>query len=51
MNELAMLTQNSEAINTVYNSAFGERTTLNEMVHYLKEYLSEFDSTIANIPK
>jgi UDP-N-acetylglucosamine 4-epimerase len=47
MNELAMLTQKSQAINTVYNCAFGERTTLNEMVHYLKEYLTEFDASIA----
>ena len=49
MNELAMLTQNPEAVNTVYNTAFGDRTTLNDMVSYLKEYLSEFDSAIATI--
>ena len=49
MNELAMLTQNKEAVNTVYNTAFGDRTTLNDMVTYLKEYLSEFDSEISNI--
>ncbi|MFZ4678810.1 MAG: SDR family oxidoreductase [Flavobacterium sp.] len=49
MNELAMLTQNPEAINTVYNTAFGDRTTLNDMVSYLKVYLSEFDSAIAGI--
>ena len=49
MNELAMLTQNKEAVNTVYNTAFGDRTTLNDMVSYLKEYLSEFDSEISNI--
>jgi UDP-N-acetylglucosamine/UDP-N-acetylgalactosamine 4-epimerase len=49
MNELAMETQNPEAINTVYNTAYGDRTTLNEMVHYLKEYLSEYDSSIKNI--
>ncbi len=49
MNELAMLTQNPGAINTVYNTAFGDRTTLNDMVSYLKEYLSEFDSAIATI--
>ena len=49
MNELAMLTQNPEAVNTVYNTAFGDRTTLNDMVSYLKEYLSEFDSEISNI--
>ena len=49
MNELAMLTQNPEAINRVYNTAYGDRTTLNDMVSYLKEYLSEFDSAIAGI--
>ncbi len=49
MNELAMLTQNTEAINTVYNTAYGDRTTLKDMVSYLKEYLSEFDSAIAGI--
>lgn len=49
MNELAITTQNGKAINTIYNTAFGDRVTLNEMVHYLKEYLSEFDSAIADI--
>ena len=49
MNELAMTSQNSEAINTVYNTAFGDRNTLNDLVRYLKEYLSEFDSEIANV--
>ena len=49
MNELAMTTENPEALNTVYNTAFGDRTTLNDMVHYLKEYLSEFDPTIADV--
>lgn len=50
MNELAMLTENPEAVNTVYNTAFGERTTLNELVNALKEFLSEYDSEIANVP-
>ena len=50
MNELAMLTENPEAINTVYNTAFGERTTLNELVNALKEFLSEYDYEIANVP-
>ena len=50
MNELAMTTTNLEAINTVYNTAFGDRTTLNDLVKYLKESLSEYDSTIANVP-
>ena len=45
-----MLTENPEAINTVYNTAFGERTTLNELVNALKEFLSEYDYEIANVP-
>lgn len=49
MNELAMTTTNAEAINTVYNTAYGDRTTLNDLIKYLKEYLSEFDASIANI--
>lgn len=49
MNELAMLTENPEAVNTVYNTAFGDRTTLNDMVAYLKEYLSGFDPKISSI--
>jgi UDP-N-acetylglucosamine 4-epimerase len=48
-NYLALTTQNSEALNTVYNVAFGERTTLNELVGSLKEYLSAFDAEIAKI--
>lgn len=49
MNMLAMTTTNLEAVNQVYNTAYGERTTLNQLVDYLKEFLSEFDSEIANI--
>lgn len=49
MNELAMLTKNPEAVNTVYNTAVGDRTTLNDLVNYIKKYLSEYDKQIANI--
>ena len=49
INELAIETQNPEAVNTVYNTAYGDRTTLNDMVFYLKEFLSEFDSSISDI--
>jgi UDP-N-acetylglucosamine 4-epimerase len=49
MNLLAMKTTNAEAVNTVYNTAYGERTTLNQLVQYLKEYLSEYDSKIAEV--
>lgn len=49
MNQLAMTSQNPEAINTVYNTAYGDRNTLNDLVGYLKKYLAEFDSKIADI--
>lgn len=49
MNVLAMETENSEAVNQIYNTAFGERTTLNNLVEYLKEFLSEYDHEIAII--
>ncbi|MBL7886987.1 MAG: SDR family oxidoreductase [Flavobacterium sp.] len=50
MNELAMSTTNSEAINTVFNTAYGDRTTLNDMVTYLREFLSKYDASINEIP-
>ncbi|WP_396182463.1 SDR family oxidoreductase [Flavobacterium sp.] len=49
MNELAMLSDNPAVSNTVYNTAYGERTTLNQMVTLLKDYLSKFDSKIAEV--
>lgn len=49
MNLLAMKTTNPGALNTVYNTACGERITINELVCYLKEYLSGYDSAISNV--
>ncbi len=49
MNIKSMLTIDKEAINTVYNVAYGERTDLNELVGLLKEYLSAFDKNIAEV--
>lgn len=49
MNVRAMLATNQNALNTVYNVAYGERTDLNELVALLKTYLSEFDAEILNI--
>ena len=49
MNELAMLTTNPEAVNTIYNTAYGDRNTLNNLVDYLKEYLSEYDPRIGTV--
>lgn len=50
MNELAMLTTNPEAVNTVYNTAVGDRTNLNQLVGYIKEFLTTYDPKIAEIP-
>lgn len=36
-NTLALFTQNKEAVNQVYNIAYGERTTLNELFQTIKE--------------
>lgn len=49
MNRLSMLTDNPQAVNQIYNTAFGERTTLNQLLAYLKENLSKFDKEIADI--
>ena len=49
MNMLALATTNQEAVNQIYNTAYGERTTLNQLVTYLKDYLSEFDPAIAKV--
>lgn len=49
MNERALTTTSPEAVNQVYNTAFGERTTLNQLVDYLKENLSKHDPAIAAI--
>lgn len=49
MNMLALTTTNKDAVNQIYNTAFGERTTLNQLVSYLKEYLGAFDPAIKEI--
>ena len=49
MNEKAMLTENPDAVNMVYNTAVGDRTTLNTLVEILKKSLSTFDPEIQNI--
>ncbi len=49
MNELAMITNNKEAINTVYNTAFGEQNSLNQLVKCLKENLLNYNPDIANV--
>ncbi|CAM1355397.1 SDR family oxidoreductase [Tenacibaculum halocynthiae] len=48
-NLLSLVASKKEAVKTVYNVAFGDRNTLNDLVGYLKEYLSEFNESIAKI--
>ena len=49
MNVLAMITENKQALNEVYNTAVGDRTTLIELLGYLKQQLSIYDAEIANV--
>ena len=48
-NLLSLVTTNEKAIDTVYNVAYGDRNTLNDLMRYLKEYLSEFDAEISSV--
>ncbi|MFT5876433.1 MAG: UDP-N-acetylglucosamine 4-epimerase [Salibacteraceae bacterium] len=49
MNIRALAVENEDALNEVYNTAFGLRATLNELVFELKRLLSQYDSGISNI--
>jgi UDP-N-acetylglucosamine 4-epimerase len=49
MNLLALSSENENALNQVYNTAFGEQSTLNELISILKALLSKHDPTINNI--
>jgi UDP-N-acetylglucosamine 4-epimerase len=49
MNLLCLTTENKRALNQIYNTAAGERTTLLELVELLKTYLAEYDPKIKDI--
>jgi len=49
INQLAAISENKEAINQVFNVACGENNNLNQMVDYLKEYLSFYDPQIKQV--
>lgn len=49
MNLLALISEDEGAINQVYNTAVGDRTTIKQMAELLKEYLSAYDTEIANV--
>lgn len=48
-NNLAATVQNPEAINTVYNVAYGESTDLNDLTKTLRDLLSRFDPSVGEI--
>lgn len=48
-NLLAAFTKNAAAVNTVFNVAYGERNTLNQLTDHLKEYLSTYDAEISSV--
>jgi UDP-N-acetylglucosamine 4-epimerase len=49
LNRLALATTRRQAVNQIYNTACGKRTTLNQLCHYLQELLSKYDPDIARI--
>ena len=49
MNHLAIETKNSRAINQIYNTAVGDRITILEMTKFIREGLSEFETSVADI--
>jgi UDP-N-acetylglucosamine 4-epimerase len=49
MNELALTTTNPSAVNTVYNTAYGDRNTLTNLLNCLKEELAHYDARIAEV--
>lgn len=48
-NILAALSTNPDAVNQIYNVAYGDRTTLKQLAHWLREILSRYDSDIAAV--
>lgn len=49
MNLLAITTKNQNALNQVYNTAVGERTTLVQLAQLLKKNLTAYDPKIAEL--
>ena len=49
MNLLAITSENPDALNQVYNTAVGDRTTIKDMAELLKKYLSEYDAKISEV--
>ena len=46
---LLSIVANKDAFNTVYNVAYGERNTLNDLINYLQDFLSQYDPKIKDV--
>ena len=49
-NHLAASVSNKEALNQVFNVAYGERTTLNQLYDYIQKFAGAYDKEILKIP-
>jgi UDP-N-acetylglucosamine/UDP-N-acetylgalactosamine 4-epimerase len=49
MNIISALSENKSAVNQVYNVAYGQKTTLNELIDNLKKNLAEFDPAVLDV--
>src|SRR5690606_1434101 len=50
MNHLAATVENEKALNQVYNVAYGERTTLLDLIEIIRGALIPFDAEIEKVP-
>jgi UDP-N-acetylglucosamine 4-epimerase len=48
-NHLAALSENKDALNTVFNIAHGEGTSLNDLLYMIRNYLGEYDKKVLDI--
>ncbi|GAA0881345.1 SDR family oxidoreductase [Algoriphagus jejuensis] len=49
MNLLCITTENESALNQVYNTAVGDRTTLVELTELIKKHLTAYDAAISQV--
>ncbi|GIJ97694.1 epimerase [Capnocytophaga stomatis] len=49
MNLLSITSENPDAVNQVYNTAVGDRTTIKDMAELLRKFLAEYDPKIAEV--
>ena len=50
INYLALTTENPNSLDQIYNAAYGERNSINDLVKCLIKHLKVYDKKIANVP-